>query len=235
MCICTLVTRESLSPVSKIAATVGKELYSMLPATHALTGCDATSGLFKLGKRTAYTILQKHQDTLIRLAEFHCADKEAGLEAARKFILLMYEKGIKGKTCNTLDELRFQMATSSDKPVSSLPPTDDAFMQHALRAKLQTIIWCSSHIAKPKIVDPTNYGWMKCNKDLQYVTSLKESAPKEIRDLIHLFCKDEQCTDGRKCPCILAGLKCVEICNCNSRSNTATVIQDDDDEDEKDE
>ena len=226
------VTRERFIPVSKIAEVLGKQQCSILPAAHALTGCDTTSGLFKLGKRTAYTILQKHEDALMGLTEFHYENKDSGLEAARKFILFMYGKGIKGKPCGTLDELRFRMATSTDKPVSSLPPTDDAFMQHALRAKLQTIIWCNSHIAKPKIVDPSEYGWVKCDKDLQCVTNLKDFAPKELRDLTHLFCKDEKCTNGRKCPCILAGLKCIEICNCDSCSNSIIIIQDDDGDDD---
>ena len=205
------VSRERFIPVTKIAEAVGKEFCSVLPAAHAITGCDTTSSIFKLGKRTAYTILLKHEDTLKPLTKFHSPDVDAGLEAARKLVLLMYEKGMKHKACETLNELRFQMATSTDKSVSSLPPTDDAFTQHALRAKLQTIIWCTSHIAKPKALDPNNYGWMKSGRDLQCVTSVKESAPKELRDLTHLFCKDVNCTDARKCPCKIAGLRCIEI------------------------
>lgn len=171
---CTLVTQESLLPRRDLYICLklpGKELCSVLPATHALTVCDTNNGLFKLRKHTTYAILQKHQDTLIQLTKFHCADKEAGLEAARRFFLLMYGNGIKGKLCNTLDKLHFQMATSTDKPVSSVPPTDDAFMQHTIKAKFQTIIWCSSHSRKPKTTGPTNYNGRKCNRDLHYVTS----------------------------------------------------------------
>ena len=225
------VSRERFIPVTKIAEALGKGICSVLPAAHANTGCDTTSGIFKLGKRTAYTIFLKHQETLIPLTEFHSLDVDASLEAARKLVLLMYGKGMKRKACETLNELRFQMATLTDKPVSSLPPTDDAFMQHVLRAKLQTIIWCTSHIAKPKPLDPTNYGWQKSGRDLQCVTSLKESAPKELRDLTHLFCKDVKCTDGRKCPCKIAGLRCIEICSCESCSNTDIVYIDDGDDD----
>ena len=134
----------------------------MLPAVHSLTGCDTKSGIFKHGKRSAYTILLKHPDTLIPLKEFHSLYMEAGLGAARELLLLMYKRGIKGKECDTLDELRFQMVTSTDQPMSYFLPTDDAFTQHARRTKLQTIFWCTSHIAKPKVLDPTNYSWQKC-------------------------------------------------------------------------
>ena len=53
---------------------------------------------------------------------------------------------------------------------------------------------------------------MKSGRDLQCVTSVKESAPKELRDLTHLFCKDVNCTDAR-CPCKIPGLRCIEICS----------------------
>lgn len=225
------VTRERFIPVTQIVKAIGMEQCSMLPAVHALTGCDSTSGFFKLGKKTAYTTFQKHQDAVKGLAEFHSPEHDDGLDAARELLLLMYGKGRKGRSSwDTFDEMRFQLSATTDKPVSSLPPTDDAFRQHALRAKFQTMIWCRSHIAKPRARDPTEYGWIKQSDEcLQCVTSLKESAPTEIRDLTHLYCKDTNCTDGRKCACVLAGLKCIEICSCNNCPNTVAVLQDDED------
>lgn len=58
------VTRERFIPVPKITETLGRELCSMLPAAHALTGCDTTSGLFKLGKRTVSAMLKKNTKIL---------------------------------------------------------------------------------------------------------------------------------------------------------------------------
>ena len=47
---------------------------------------------------------------------------------------------------DTLDELRYIMATTTES-ASMRPPTEDAFKQHVvLRAKHQTRIWCNSHI-----------------------------------------------------------------------------------------
>ena len=43
--------------------------------------------------------------------------------------------GNKTKNLSSLNELRFVLATNTDKPVSILPLTDDAFEQHALRRK----------------------------------------------------------------------------------------------------
>ena len=38
-----------------------------LPAAHALTGCDSTSAFFKIGKRTAFTKLVEHIDSVQQL------------------------------------------------------------------------------------------------------------------------------------------------------------------------
>lgn len=95
MYICILVILESLCH--------GKGLYllpkllkplekfcSVLPAAHAITGRGTTS-IFKLGKRTAYTILLKHGDTLKPLTKFHSPDVDAGLEARTVDVRERYE------------------------------------------------------------------------------------------------------------------------------------------------
>ena len=43
-----------------------------------LTGCDTTSGFFKLGKRTGYTILRKHQDNLMGQQNFNMKIRRLG-------------------------------------------------------------------------------------------------------------------------------------------------------------
>ena len=48
--------------------------------------------------------------------------------------------GLKGQSCSSLDELRYKLATTTDKPAHALPPTDDAFQQHVLLAQYQTAI-----------------------------------------------------------------------------------------------
>jgi len=63
------------------------------------------------------------------------------------------------KTLSLLNELRFLLATTTDKPASVLPPTEDAFKQHVLRAQYQVAVWCQSHIAKPVDMDPVGRGW----------------------------------------------------------------------------
>jgi len=124
------VTRERFIPVHHISTKLGKAVCKCLPATHALSGCDTTSALYKLGKRTAFSVLTKNVEALQKLETFQ--DVLTFLDTARRFVLLMHGK--KTKTLSSLNELRFLLATTTDKPATALPPTEDAFEQHVLRA-----------------------------------------------------------------------------------------------------
>ena len=42
----------------------------------------------------------------------------------------------------------------------------------------------------------------------------KEAAPLEVRDIMHLYCKDDLCKESRKCQCLSVGLQCTEFCAC---------------------
>jgi len=65
-----------------------------------------------------------------------------------------------------------------------LPPTEDAFKHHVLRAKFQTNIWCQSHITKPAAEDPVGNGWFWNDESgLQPTLFKQELAPAEVRDI----------------------------------------------------
>jgi len=93
----------------------------------------------KLGKRTAYSTLTNTVEAVRKLETFQ--DVPTFLDTARRFILLMHGK--KSKTLSSLNELCFLLATTTDKPASVLPPTEDAFEQHVLLAQYQVGIWMS--------------------------------------------------------------------------------------------
>ncbi|KAG1668106.1 hypothetical protein GQR58_018096 [Nymphon striatum] len=86
----------------------------------------------RIGKLTAYSTLIKNAHTLSDMKRFHEADMDTCISLARKFVRLMYGK--KGKHLDSLNDLRFHFAATTDKPASMLPPTEDAFKQHILRA-----------------------------------------------------------------------------------------------------
>lgn len=210
--------RQRFIPVSEISKRLGTALCESLPACHALTGCDTTSSLFKIGKTTALNKLEKNITELQGLKTFGLTDRlQESLPVARQYALSLYgpKKKVKGQPCASLDELRYILASTTDMPVAHLPPTEDAFEQHVLRAMYQTAIWCHSHVPKPVLWNPVGKGWIqKDDSTLQPVLFKKEPAPKAVRDLTHLYCTDKDCSESRKCQCVSVGLQCTEYCSC---------------------
>ena len=47
-------------PIHTVATKLGEEVCCLLPAFHALTGCDTTSGLYQIGKRKAWKAIHKN-------------------------------------------------------------------------------------------------------------------------------------------------------------------------------
>lgn len=226
-----IVTRERYIPVHTIADKIGEQFCLCLPAMHALTGCDSTSSIFKIGKRTAYKTLVKNTDKLTALSNFDDMSAADATEIARTFLLLMYGKK-KAKGCKTLDELRYKLSAQTDISANLLPPTEDSFHQHVLRCVYQAKVWCNSHIAKPQLPDPEGHGWYKTQDgSLELTLSMKEAAPASLRDITHLYCSDEECSVPANCQCLLAGLTCIEACSCSDCPN----VKDDYDNQESDE
>jgi len=60
------------------------------------------------------------------LSNFHDNDLDGSVAAARKFVLLLYA-GKKGKDINTLDELPYVLATTTDRTAGMIPATEDSF------------------------------------------------------------------------------------------------------------
>ena len=198
------ITRERYIPVHEIAQRLGQDVCNILSAVHALSGCDSTSSVYRMGKKTAYSVLTKNDTALQGLGDLQ--NESTFIRSAKNCVLLMHGK--KAKKHSSLNDLRYHLATTTDKPASELPPT---YQQHSLRARYQSIIWCQSHIAKPEIASPVGQGWhMDSVNGLQPIFFRNESAPVEVRDVTHLYCTD------KKCECLQAGLECLEICSCMS-------------------
>ena len=138
--------------------------------------------MYNIGKHSVYTKLTSNINKLSNLSVIGISnDFEEALQAARSFVLILYgnKKIESGQYCNTLDELRYELASTTDRQVACLPHIEDAFKQHDMRAILQAIIWYHSHEPNPGLWDPVGNGW----KHGMYTG---EAAPAEVRDLTYL-------------------------------------------------
>ena len=197
--------RQGLIPINKITSK----------AAHAISGCDTTSSLFKISKRTAYSTLVVNIADMLSLAELgQSSDVTNAFPTATKYALLLY--GMKGRSCQSLNRLRYNYACKSDKSASLFPPTDDAFEQHIIRCQLPSgYIWIHSHEAKPDLWHPGGIGLQLRNNRIEPVMFERDGAPKEVGDLTHLYCIDEDCSQARTFQCLNAKLTCTELCSCN--------------------
>ena len=226
--------RQRFIPVNEITSKIGQDVSICLPAAHAISGCDTTSSLFKIGKRTAYNTLVVNIADMLSLAELgQSSDVTKGLPTATKYALLLY--GVKGRSCQSLNRLRYNYAGKSDKSASLFPPTDDAFEQHIRRVNYQVAIWTHSHEAKPDLWNSDGNGWQLRNNKLEPVMFERDAAPKEVRDLTHLYCIDEDCSQARTYQCLNAKLTCTEFCSCNcdecSNRDHSLLLNDSSDDD----
>ncbi len=101
--------KERFVPICVIAQKLGAVLCECLPACHALTGCDTTSSLYRIGKATALTRLKTHLCELQEMTKFGLSGSlEEALPVARRYALLLYgqKKKVDGHPYTNLDELR---------------------------------------------------------------------------------------------------------------------------------
>jgi len=85
-----MTTNERYIPIHQLADKIGQKVCACLPAMHALTGCDSTIALFRIGKRTAYSTLVKNTDNVSGLETFHTSS--GYLQSPRAYALLLYGK-----------------------------------------------------------------------------------------------------------------------------------------------
>ncbi|CAG2205652.1 unnamed protein product [Mytilus edulis] len=147
-------------PIHELSKSLSPLLANILPAVHALTGCDTTSAIFGFGKKTVFKLIRKSPSKFTNLQNFDKIDFSTLLSAARELISSLYDPKDKFASSHVdLNKLRVKLATCKDTSLLRLPPSEPAFKEHVLRSCLQTKIWMSSHLDHPNPLSPYEYGW----------------------------------------------------------------------------
>ena len=161
---------------------------------------------------------------LVNLAN---CDVEESVSVARKFVAMLYDQKGKFKNLHSdLNKMRVKLATTKDASLAKLPPCESTFTQHLLRASLQTSIWMSSHLPKPPIRSPLNFGWI--DKDgLKPVFFEGQMSSDFLQDLV-CTCKGKSVC-SKECVCFEQNLSCTDLCPCQASEmckniNTRLVI-----------
>ena len=124
-------------PAHEISASLGPRKSLALPVFHALTGCDTVSHFAHVGKKTAWTVWETHDDITAAFCEQRGAPDEISddlYSALERFTILMYDRT---RTTVSINETRKLLFTRKGRPMAALPPSQAALHQHIRRATLQ--------------------------------------------------------------------------------------------------
>jgi hypothetical protein len=102
-------------PVHSICSILNPVLCNILPAAHAITGCDSTSSLFGIDKRTVFKVLKDSPESFRYLSILADCDTDKSIDAARKLVCRLYDQKGKLKEDHVdLNKLRVRLATLRD-------------------------------------------------------------------------------------------------------------------------
>ncbi len=182
-------------------ASNNEPLCLVLPAVHALTGCDSTS---KVG--TKLSALKA--DPINYLADFGKSLNDPNLEHAFTNAEEYLVHVLKPRTtCKTMDELRYTLYHQSKvSDIDELPPTSHATSGHLLRS-LYTAHRQINCLTCP-LADPRQYGFEEVEGVLKPVT-YSRLYPTDIVQ----SCACQQCATKR-CECRKNGVPCCLFCKC---------------------
>ena len=127
-------------------------------------------------------------------------------EAGIRLFRFIYNTGTQSLARARYTTFSKQAAAAKINP-KSLPPTDGAAKQHALRAFLQLWDWATlTH-------NPLDYGWRIAENKYELIPSMDHIAPRELLELTHCSCTTN--CNNRRCSCKKNDLKCISACaNC---------------------
>ena len=137
-------------PVHEIVNSLNPVFCHILPAAHALWGCETTSSMFGIGKTTVYKVLKSKSEEFSDLVLLGEGNVEDSLPVSREFVASLYDQKAKLRAdYSNLNKFRVRLAAKKEGSLPKLPPCEATFHQHVLRASLQTYIWKSSQKRTP--------------------------------------------------------------------------------------
>jgi hypothetical protein len=218
--------------VNTLKECLGQRLCSQLLFIHAFTGCDTTSTVFGMGKKTFF---QKAAEGDKELESCALAFTEPGQTSdaieqhGNQSMVVLFS----GKRSDSLASLRHSVlkkkvvSASSFVAPARLPPTASSTKFHSLRVYYQIMVW----LGLDNNLDATDWGWKIEDHQFVPVMTAKNAAPDNLLQIVHCNCTTA-CTTQR-CTCRRYGLPCTSVCgrcqleSCENPNNLLPLDQDD--------
>eukprot|EP00745_Piridium_sociabile_P012394 TRINITY_DN190_c0_g1_i6.p1 TRINITY_DN190_c0_g1~~TRINITY_DN190_c0_g1_i6.p1 ORF type:complete len:743 (+),score=169.21 TRINITY_DN190_c0_g1_i6:247-2475(+) len=203
--------------INAICHALGKDRSTALPIFHSFTGCDTTSAFFGKGKKSAWEAWNAYVEVTEAFNNFMNHPYMTVTVNCKQFQLLeRFTVIIYNKTSNldSVNEARRELFSQKNRPMEKIPPTQEALLQHTLRAVYQAGIWATSDQCEQKPPTPEGFGWTleSATKTWRPVWSNLPVASQACSELVKCGCKSATC--GGRCSCKKAQWKCTELCSC---------------------
>ncbi len=118
-----------------------------------------------------------------------------------------------GKDCLSLNELQCERVENGATIGKRLPPTNDSFKLHLLRAVYQLIMWKQAVVAMPDLL-AENFGYEQVRGILQPILMTQNIAAPELLNNLICSCVDQCLAD---CSCSMNNQPCTAACSCSSK------------------
>ncbi|KAJ8321079.1 hypothetical protein KUTeg_002666 [Tegillarca granosa] len=202
-----------------------RELSSSLLVAYVLSGCDTVSYPFRKGKKLAAKMALSMVKDFPNLSNFgvdnFTVSEELKVEA-RKYFASLYG-------CSDIDSLnvlRQHLFASSRTDLRVLPPTEDAFHQHFLRALYQIGMYTRATLSDLCLPSRTQFGRKLVNNKLVPILMCLPPKPM-IKTPTGCKCQKSKCM--RKCSCAKSSCPCSVICLCLGKAGKCGRISADTD------
>ena len=221
--------------INQLKEALGDDVCNELLFVHAYSGCDSTSRIFGIGKKSAFQKLVKSNPVMKSCASAFILQNKSQEDISDLGEDLMVDLFC-GKSNDTLSSLRHTIFTNKVATAEAfvtperLPPTSPATRFHSQRVYFQIMVW----MGKANEMNPTKWGWKQENDQLIPVMTQNNAAPEKLLKIIHCNCSGG-CKSPR-CSCRRYELPCTAVCgpcqteNCDNPNNTQEVDTEEEDD-----
>ena len=204
-------------PLHILSERISPDVIKVLPAIHALSGCDSTSKVGGTKKAVLKTILQYDCNKLIAFGKSPLTDEM--IAHAELFLLRCLSKK---EDIGTFDALRSMIyhTNSQQLNLEKLPCTSNSLTLHIKRAYFQCYLWYYSPIEMRFDIDPVDYGYKISDTvseaENDYVLEPVVTNVNILPEDFSQPCSCNKCASEKVCPCRIRNIACCKYCKCTS-------------------
>ncbi|KAK3922266.1 Phosphoglycerate kinase [Frankliniella fusca] len=203
--------KNSFLPVHEMASSLGPAKSLALIGLHAFTGNDNVSSFYSIGKAKALSAFERLEESVEAFIALCHGNVQEARNALINFVIALYSRS---KMYPSLVACRRELFSTFDRPIESIPPTEDSLMLHMKRAAFMAMTWFQSLQPWQELPSPSDFGWKRsADGTWEVVWRLLDVAAKSCVALVRCKCKTV-CRGNCSCKKDPRGLQCTELCRC---------------------